>query len=49
MNETFIICIFTISLITNAYINYLLYKRGIVIINRLFELVFPVKDNVVLI
>ena len=49
MNEAFIICILTINLITNAYINYLIYKRDIVIINRLVELLFPVKASVVLI
>ena len=48
MNETLIICTFTFSFITNAYFNYLIYKRDVAIINRLVDIVFPIKANVVL-
>ena len=49
MNEILIICIFTFSFIANAYFNYLIYKRDVAIINRLVDIVFPIKANVVLI
>ena len=41
MFDCIIISTLVISFITNSYINFLIYKRDIAIVNKLIDLAFP--------
>ena len=43
MIDCIIISTLVISFITNSYINYLIYKRDVAIVNKLIDIAFPIK------
>ena len=42
MMDCIIISTLVISFITNSYINFLIYKRDVAIVNKLIDLAFPI-------
>ena len=46
MIDCIIISTLVISFITNSYINFLIYKRDVAIVNKLIDLAFPITKAI---